>query len=208
MAESEESSLFEGNPLESDAPEVWERLVRAVGPASILVCLRERMSPSAKAKWTPEDVWQETLLQVWRDRGACEWRGVRDFRRWVLRVAENRIRDLVEGDRAVKRGGGRVGRSLDPHASATPSVPPPVASTTPSRVASFAEEADRMRLALERIDDDVREVVRLRLFEELPIEEVARRLDLGTSAVKHRFRKGAAAYERELRALATQEPDA
>ena len=36
---------------------------------------------------------------------------------------------------------------------------------------------------------------------QLGVEEVAKRLSIGVSAVKHRFRKGAAAYHRRVQAL-------
>ena len=80
-------------------------------------------------------------------------------------------------------------------------APPPVASTTPSRVASYREEADLMRAALESLPEELRDVVRLRLLEERTVEETADELALGESAVKHRFRKGAAMYHAQLERL-------
>jgi len=51
----------------------------------------------------------------------------------------------------------------------------------------------------------VRDVVRLRLLEQLPVEEIAQRLQLGASAVRHRFRRGAELYQKYLMAeLATR----
>jgi RNA polymerase sigma factor (sigma-70 family) len=191
---------FSGNPLESDSPEVWERLVQSLGPATMLVCIQNRMGPLLRGAFTPEDVWQDVLLHIWRDRGHCEWRGILPFRRWVLGIVENRIRNLVDLVKAAKRGGGKAPLPIeDPHSSEP--GPPLVASTTPSRVASFSEQARRMRAALEYISADLRDVVRLRLFEEFSVEEVAEELGLGVSAVKHRFRRGAALYQRQLERL-------
>jgi hypothetical protein len=53
--------------------------------------------------------------------------------------------------------------------------------------------------ALEALPMEVREVVRLRLFDELSLEEIAGQLALGLSAVRHRFRKGAELYRQRLR---------
>ncbi len=58
-----------------------------------------------------------------------------------------------------------------------------------------------MVAALEEVPPELREVVRLRSLEELTVEEVAERLGIGTSAVKHRFRKGSEIYRRRLLAL-------
>ena len=46
-----------------------------------------------------------------------------------------------------------------------------------------------------------RQVVRLRLFEDLTMREVADRVGIGVSAAAHRFRQGAGAYERRLKAV-------
>ena len=70
----------------------------------------------------------------------------------------------------------------------------PWTSTTPSRMADARERAEAMERSLEELPDDVREIVRLRLFEDLPIEDIAGTLGLGESAVRHRFRKGTELY--------------
>lgn len=183
---------MEPNPLLDDAPEAWDRLIAALGPPTMLLCIAARMGPAASRAFSPEDIWQETLLHVWRDRHSVEWRGWAALRRWVLQVAENRIRNATDRLATKKRGGG--GEQL-----AGDDLPPIVASTTPSRVASHAEQARAMQRALDELPDDLREVVRLRLLEELPVLEVAERLGLGESAVKHRLRRGAQLFQAGLR---------
>lgn len=44
--------------------------------------------------------------------------------------------------------------------------------------------------ALDVLPEETREVVRLRLFEDLTMDEVARRTGLGVSGARHRFRRG------------------
>ena len=182
--------------LNDDSPESWERIVDSLGPASMLVCIRDRMSNTLLASLSPEDIWQETLLHVWRDRAQHDWRGVRAFRAWVLRIAENRILNAADAIQTLKRGGDQARVELPAESGLVP--PPMVDSMTPSRIASAREQADAMRAALESLPDELVEVVRLRLFEEVPVLEVAERLGLGESAVKHRFRKGAALYAQSL----------
>ena len=191
------------NPLLTEDPLAWDRLIEAVNPASVLVVIEMRMNPALKQRVAPEDIWQETLLHVWRDRAKCNWKGLRSFRAWVLKVAENRIRDAVARQHALKRGGGTSELSLSAVGSGTRSgianpFPGPVGSTTPSRIAIHREQAAAMKGALAALPVEVREVVHLRLFEQLSMAEIARRLDIGEAATRHRFRKGSEIYQRKL----------
>ena len=66
---------------------------------------------------------------------------------------------------------------------------------------NLANTQGAMSKSLEDLPEEVREVVRLRLFEDQEIAEIAEKLSLGESAVRHRFRKGAELYRERLRAL-------
>lgn len=190
------------NPLLSTSPHEWDRLIEAVDPAALLVVIERRMSPALRNLYAPEDVLQEALLHAWRGRTEHEWRGIRSFRAWLVAIIEHRIHDLADRASAAKRDGGRPALPLsmprDGSTSALSEVPL-VASTTPSRLAMYREQTEAMLYALEGLPEDVREIVRLRLFEELTLEEIAVRLGLGPSAVGRRFRKGSELYVRRLR---------
>jgi len=198
------------NPLLSESPEVWNRLIEAVGPASLLVVIANRLGSRLARHHSPDDVLQETLLHAWRDRTRCAWTGVAGFRRWLLKIIDHRIHDLADRESAQKRGGGRAAIAFSTlqiggASSQTWQWAGPSPATTPSRAAEASERALAMGEALEALPEELREVVRLRLFEDLQLAEIAERLDLGASAVAHRFRKGAAEYRRHLVCvLATQ----
>lgn len=195
---------FPGNPLRSDDPRDWERLVESLGPASLLVAIESRMSPALLARLSAEDVLQETLLQLWRDRERIEWRDTKSFRSLVLSIADHRIHDAADREFAQKRGGANGIEQPDSQDS-TPFGA--CGSTTPSRVAMAREQADAMRAALAMLPDDVRDVVRMRLFDELSTKEVADRLGLGLSATKHRFLRGAQLYRDRLAAELSSRSD-
>ncbi|TWT44853.1 RNA polymerase sigma factor [Phycisphaerae bacterium RAS1] len=191
------------NPLTSDSPQVWDQLIDAVGPAALLVVIDSRMSTALRRSLTPEDVFQEALLHAWRDRAACEWRGVKSFRNWLLSIIDNRIRDLSEAASAAKRGNGRtpVGLAdLRPPGQSTAGPLEPAGTTTPSRVAIYREQAAAIRAAVDSLPPELGEVLRLRLLEQLSVEETAERLQIGEAAVRHRFRKAAALYRERLAA--------
>lgn len=193
----------DANPLRSTDPRDWERLIESLGPASLLVAIEGRMSAELRARLNADDILQETLLHLWRDRERIEWRDAKSFRSLVLSMADHRIHDAADLANAAKRGGGRAAVSIDASNSnasrSSAGARGPAASTTPSRIAMRREQADGMQRALASLPDEFREVVRLRAFELLALEEIAARLGLGVSAVRHRFRKGSALYAQRLR---------
>lgn len=203
---SKPGALFESavNPLLDESPGTWSRLIDAVGPASMLVVIAARLGGRLADKYSPEDIWQETLLHAWRDRAQCEWRDTTSFRRWLLGIIDHRIRDLATHENARKRGEGQAARVAcdlvgpEDGSSLDWQWAGPSPATTPSRAAQASERASAMRDALQALPEEWREVVRLRLFEDRPLREIAQQLNLGLSAVAHRFRKGAEEYHRLL----------
>ncbi|MEK6644936.1 MAG: RNA polymerase sigma factor [Planctomycetota bacterium] len=194
------------NPLTSDSPRAWDELMESVGPASLLVVIESRMSVALKRHTPPEDIWQEAMLHAWRDRAQCEWRGIKSFRSWLLTIIDHRISHLAAATATQKRGaairvssysamGGPPGGSVvgDSHLTG------PICSTTPSRVAIFQEQAESMRQALANLPGEFAEVVRLRLFEQLTLDEISKRLGIGLSVVRRRFGQGLEQYETALR---------
>jgi len=188
----------------------WQQLIEAVGPASLLVVIRSRMTPKLVRRVTPEDILQEAFLRAWRDWASFQWRGMHSFRSWLLTIIDHCIRDAFDFENARKRGGGNppvcfsaLGGSTESESSAALNVRA-VASTTPSCLAIYREQACAMEEALAAVPEIHREVVRLRLLEQLRMHEIAKRLGLGIEAVRHRFRVGSVAYrERLLAGLST-----
>ena len=201
------------NPLLSDSASEWERLIESVDPASLLLVIDRRMTAALRKVVPAEDILQESLLHAWRDRKSFEWQGIKSFRSWLLTIADHRIRDAADRREADKRGGGRSALPLagfggDGGGTTLSDGPDlPAGSTTPSRLAAYREQAEIMRTALEGLPDESRDIVRLRLFEHCDLEEIADRLGLGVSAVRHRFRKGSELYLGRLRsALGSRSP--
>jgi RNA polymerase sigma factor (sigma-70 family) len=196
------------NPLASDSPKDWDRVIQAVDPAALLLVVESRMGPEIRSTVMPEDILQEALLHAWRDRKNLEWHGYRAFRAWLLTIIDRRITEAVDHFGAQKRGAGRRhlplngnGVPIDSNGrtsgrSADEAV---LATTTPRRMAVYREQADVMRQVLNTLPDDVREVLRLRLFVQQPLHSIAQAMGISESAVRRRLRKGAEIYYRRLR---------
>lgn len=186
-----------------DDADTWTSLITAANPASMLVAISGRIDVALRQYVSPEDVWQETLLRAWKSRHNLAWEGTSAFRRWLLAIAGHCITDQIDRLRAQKRGGGkaRPARSRRSDANHADEAFEPWGSTTPSRLAIAREHFGLMSQALESLPDDLQQVVRLRLFDDLQIAEIAVRLGLGESAVRHRFRRGAELYRLRLRTL-------
>jgi RNA polymerase sigma-70 factor (ECF subfamily) len=165
--------------------------------------VERRMGPALRERISPEDILQESFLHAWRDRARHEWRGPREFRNWLLSIVDHRIADAGDRIGALKRGGGRntipiVSRDGSDAGKGVSDLP---ASTTPSRIAWYREQASAIRSAVESLDQEHREVVMLRLVDRLSVAEVADRLGLGPAAVRHRLRRGAEAFRYRLTSL-------
>src|SRR5262245_49095116 len=175
--------------------------MEAIGPGSVLVVISSAMSDRLKAHCSPEDIWQETLLSAWRDRAQHHWEDTRTYRRWVLEIARNRIRDLARVIDTERRGVDKLAATFSSLAGSqglSLSSLLPHGSTTPSRLASHNEQAAAMRIALSQLPEDLASVVRMYLFEELTMTDIAQQLNIGLAAAWYRFRKGAELYARLL----------
>ena len=68
----------------------------------------------------------------------------------------------------------------------------------PDRILEQREVRDDLRTALDGLSPKLREVVRLRFFEELPYEEICDRLGVPQGTVKSRIHRGRAELRRHL----------
>jgi RNA polymerase sigma factor (sigma-70 family) len=190
------------NPLLSDSSRTWDDLIQSVGPASLLLTIEHRMGAALKSKIRAEDILQESLLHAWRDRGKVEWRGLRSFRSWLLTIIDNRINLIAHQQGALRRGGNENVRTiagLDGADFRAPGSVMPLVSTTPSRVALYREQAAAMHSSLAALPEEVREIVRLRLFEQRTLDQISEILAINVPTVRYRFARGLEQYRTKLR---------
>jgi RNA polymerase sigma-70 factor (ECF subfamily) len=119
-----------------------------------------------------QDVWQRVITARERYRPDAK------FSTWLYQIAHNRLADHWRASQ---------------HRPAAPAdadqlaerIPDP---DTPERTLSSFEERRRLQLALEELPDDQREVVLLRLEQELSLEEIGEITGVGRETVKSRLR--------------------
>ncbi|RDZ27973.1 RNA polymerase sigma factor [Lysobacter silvisoli] len=119
-----------------------------------------------------QDVWQRVIA------ARHGWKPDAAFTTWLYRIAHNRLNDhwraLKHRPAAPEDGDERAARVPDP--------------TTPERELSEFEQRRRLQRAIEELPEEQREVVILRLEQELSLEEIGEITGAGRETVKSRLR--------------------
>ncbi len=154
------------------AREIWleEAMARWEVPLLRTCCLLLRDAALA------EDAVQETFLKAWR--GWDDYRREASEKTWLMRIAVNTCRDML-------RGGWF--RRID-HKTDMADLPEPTAA--------FSEPDDTVTRAILSLQDGLRQVVVLRYYQGLTIQETAEVLRISRRTVHYRLDKA----ERALRA--------
>lgn len=163
----------------------FEPLVRRIqGRLSMWISLR--LGPALRRRVSEEDVFQETLIETHRGLVGFRNQGRGSFLRWILGVAENRIRDLSKYHSRDKRDMGR-----EVAAPATGALDRRSGSwTSPSSAAERRERVARVVQRIEALPAAMREVVILRAIEDRTFADVAARLGKPVATVHDLYAQG------------------
>lgn len=119
-----------------------------------------------------QDVWQRVIA------ARTGWTPDAAFSTWLFRIAHNRLNDHWRGLKhrppAPADGGERAARVPDP--------------STPERELSDFEQRRRLQRAIAELPEEQREVVLLRLEQELSLDEIGAITGAGRETVKSRLR--------------------
>lgn len=134
--------------------------------------LDRQLRNSALTEEIFQDIWQKVIA------ARTSWRPEAAFTTWLFRIAHNRLNDhwraLRHRPPAPEDADLRTERVPDPH--------------TPERTLGDFEQRRQLQLALAELPDEQREVVLLRLEQELTLEEIGEITGVGRETVKSRLR--------------------
>jgi len=137
------------------------------------------------------DIAQDVFVQAWKTISQYDERA--KFSTWLHRVAMNAVISHHRHVTAQKRGGANRPASLGAE-----NVPDPssdgrgmgAGSQEPHEVLQAREMQGRIMDAIQKLDDDYRQVVILRDVEGLAYEEIAEVLSINTGTVRSRLFRG------------------
>lgn len=155
--------------------------------------LLRRIPPFLTRVLDPEDIIQETYVDVFRRIGSFEHRGSGSFPRWVAAIAGNRLRNGLRRMRANKRGGGRESPSRPANIDdSTVALFDLLAGPdkTPSRVLARVEVLQAMKDGLATLPDRYRDALQCVYLEGWTAAEAASRLGCTERAVHGLCRRG------------------
>jgi RNA polymerase sigma-70 factor (ECF subfamily) len=152
----------------------------------ILARIKRRLPAAMAALMSPEDVLQESFVDVFRGIQTFRPTGGSSFYRWLLAVSDNRLIDAVRAENALKRRGrvemqaaGDTRSSMDDLVDLLH-----VTSRTPSRSAADHEVAAAVQLAMRDLKPEYREALRLRFLEGLSVPDAAAQMGGTDYAIK------------------------
>lgn len=161
--------------------------------------VRKRLTGIARLDGETQDFVQETLLEVLRDGPRFLIDSTAGFRALLARIVENnlldRVRYLHRAQRDRRRQTALPSDSVLVLDGAARSV------TDPGERAAAKERSAWIALALELLDPDDREIIRLREWDGLTFVEAGERLGLGEEAARKRYARALPRLARKLELL-------
>jgi RNA polymerase sigma-70 factor (ECF subfamily) len=145
-----------------------ESVYARVGP-KLLGFIRLRMGRSLRARLESRDILQATFVKSLQHRDEFKGGDSRAFAGWLIRIAENEIRDRADFHGRQRRDAGRE-EDVAQYGE--------IAARTRSALSRLIldENAERLEAAIETLGEAQRDVILLRAFEGLSFPEIGRRL--------------------------------
>jgi RNA polymerase sigma-70 factor (ECF subfamily) len=147
--------------------------------------VRRRLTPQARGYGDTQDYVQEALLEALRDGPRFSVENPAACRALLARIVENNVVDRIRWLQRGRRDRRRE-RALPTDSVLALDAPQRAVTETPER-ADKNEQQAWLRLALELLDPDDREVIQLRDWDGLTFPELGKRLDVSEEAARKRY---------------------
>lgn len=149
--------------------------------------VRRRLGPLLRREHDTQDIMQATLLQALRTAPRFLVSDRAQFRGLMVRMVENALRVQANRQQRQKRDVRREQPLAQPSPETVIDLDQAAPSTSPEVAAQRSEAREWVRLALELLDDDAREVIMLRAYHELTFGEISARLGVAEDTVRMRY---------------------
>lgn len=149
--------------------------------------VHKRVGADLRSRAETADFVQESMVDFLSAGPRFEVSDEAAFRGLLARIAENNIRDRKRYFGRAKRGGGGGERSAASDSVLDLDLRRDV--TRPSQAAQRDESAAQIRLAVELLDPQDRDVLQLREFDGLSFAEVGERMGSSEDAARMRFQR-------------------
>ena len=136
------------------------------------------------------DIVQDTLLEAHRDFGSFSGTTIEEFTGWLRRILFNNLATAIEKHVLADKRDVRKQKSIDQDLSRPDQSHAGLARylqqdiTSPSTPMQRDESLEQLLTAINRLPADYQNVIRLRHFEDLAFNEIAKRLDRNSGAVR------------------------
>jgi len=161
----------------------------------LLAFIRLRLGLTLRAHLESHDILQATLLRSFERLPQLEAEGGDRLMAWLMRIAENEIRDRADYFHRQRRD---VARDV-PLDDLRGNIAADIRSMSSRLV--LTEEAARLERALEQLSDAHREVILLRTFEELSFRDIGQRLGKSEDACRMQLARALAALTIQMTEL-------
>jgi RNA polymerase sigma-70 factor (ECF subfamily) len=169
----------------------------------LYVLAQAQLGKRLRAKCAPSDLVQQTLLEAHRDFAGFQGQHEGELLAWLRRILAHNLFNEARRYEARQRDADRevsldqVRAGVD-HSSLLLQRCLAASGPSPSEVAEEHESAARLAAALSRLPEDYQSVLLLRIFEELPAEEVAQRIGRSAGAVRMLQMRALSALRQEM----------
>lgn len=148
--------------------------------------VRRRTGALVRSREPCSDIVQSVVRAAYEDEGAPAWTDEVAFRRWLLAIAAHKIVSKSRYHAALRRSREHE-EPLSRAAEDLPAREERPGSASPSRIVELEEDLDRLRRAIEGLDELDREVVVSRRILGRSPAETAEQLGIAESTVRWRL---------------------
>jgi RNA polymerase sigma-70 factor (ECF subfamily) len=165
----------------------------------LLLIANEELAADLQAKGGASDLVQESFLEAQQCFGQFRGNTEAEFLGWLRQILRNNVANFTRRYRGTAKRHASAEMSLTDKGDCGWAFDVDAGSTPSERVMAD-ERAAAVQRALERLPEDYRRVLLLRHQEQLPFEEIGRRMDRSVSAAEKLFARAVRRIRQELEA--------